>query len=150
MFSSDAHISIVIPVQVKMLHISSSPLILFELPLFVQLFSKPTQRNCLLPLPLFLSRTPSIRLTGDNYALLSSYCQAQFATQINWAAFEERGGRGEGENEHERWTQKAGDKTITNQQTKQRNMATQSSKIIFKSITLLPHLQKEQIWWHSH
>lgn len=146
MFSLDACADVVIPAQVKMLRISSSPLIFFELPLFVQLFGKTTRRNCLLPPPLFLSRTPSPRLTGDNYALLSSYCQAQFATQINWAAFEERGGRGEGENEHERWTQKAGDKTITNQQTKQRNMAAQSSKIIFKSITFLPHLQKEQIW----
>lgn len=50
---------------------------------------------------LFLFRTLSPWLTGDNYAPLSSYCQAQFATQINWAAFEERGGQGEGENERE-------------------------------------------------
>lgn len=37
---------------------------------------------------------PSLWLTRDNYAPLSSYCQAQFATQIKRAASEEQGGRG--------------------------------------------------------
>lgn len=95
---------------------------------------------------LFLPRAVSPWLTGDNYALLSSYCQAQFATQINWAAFEERGGRGEGENEREQQREKAKDETITNQQTKQRNTATQSSEIIlqsvmFFSVTYRSHLE---------
>lgn len=52
-------------------------------------------------------------LTRDNYAPLSSYCQAQFATQIKWAAFEERGGQGEGENEREQQREKAKDKTMS-------------------------------------
>lgn len=45
----------------------------------------------LLVLSLSLSALSSW-LTGDNYAPLSSYCQDQFATQIKWDAFEERGG----------------------------------------------------------
>lgn len=43
---------------------------------------------------------------------LSSYCQAQFATQIKRAAFEEQGGQGEGETERESES-KAKDETKT-------------------------------------
>lgn len=38
---------------------------------------------------LFLVCNLSPLLTGDNYALLSSHCQAQFATQINYRTFQE-------------------------------------------------------------
>lgn len=77
-----------------------------------------TQRELFVASLLFLSRALSPWLTRDNYALLSSYCQAQFATQINWSAFEEwRGGGGvvKGENKSEQNREKARDKTATDQ-----------------------------------
>lgn len=111
-----------------MLNSSSAPLI-FQHFLSVLLFGK-RHRGIVCCLPA-LSCALSPWLTRDNYAPLSSYCQAQFATQIKWAAFEERGGQGEGENE--RATEREGqrqnnDRVKTNQQTKQRNAATPSFK----------------------
>lgn len=94
-----AHPEVFIPAQVEMLNASSLSSHPPTLPFSALLFSKETQRNCLLPPCSSSLVAPSPWLTGDNYALLSSYCQAQFATQINWAAFEERGGQGEEENE---------------------------------------------------
>lgn len=116
---------------------------------FALLFSK-RHRGFVCCLPALLSRTLSPWLTGDNYALLSSYCQAQFATQINWAAFEEWGGRGEGENETVQQREKAKDKTKTNQQNKQRNTATQASKIIFESIMFFPATYRSHIYWKNN
>lgn len=137
------------PTQVESLTALSSAFILcrFNFLFCLALLFSKRHRGFVCYLPALLSRTLSPWLTGDNYALLSSYCQAQFATQINWAAFEERGGRGEGENEAElqREREKARDKTITNQQYKQINIATQASKIISESIMSFPASYRSHI-----